>query len=813
MRVRKLFFTLAPLALLAAAMLLPMVDPTARLGLAFDREGAVELARGVAAAAGKPVAGFDETVDVEEDEALERYLREHEATAPAGVAEVRRLAPPVAVEVRFRSAASDRDVEVWLTPGGGVRGLEIDAGEASPEVAAQEIARLSLEGWLEAPLLARMVAVAPDAEAGENGDEEDGEQGTGEQAADERGPIVVGVGKGEVTVREAPNRDSETFLFRAPVAGLADLTLEARVVIERQKVVERQLEARFARGFSTAAYTRSDGSVAPRVIVGTALFFLACTSMGWGLWRYWQRLREAEVSHARTLLLGLLVASLVGLTLLYLFLGGTDARINGEVPSGPLAFLLASLGVAAAVLPFGLVLGAVWSGCEGDVRQVFPEKLVSLDAILAGRFLSATPARSVLAGAACAAWVSLGAVLLDLPWAGNAVAGPDLAAWRLLSTHPFQVAVALGLAVLLPYGALGLLAPLSMLRQWTRAQGRTVPVLALILWSATMLLPMAWARLPYVTSLPAAALWAAAFLVPFFWFDVLAAYTSFLLGSFFATALLFLHQPALRMDGLTAFAGLAVGLGLVGLVARHGRTVKAVEVEPGYARNMHERMALSAELTAARQARSRMLPAQPPVVEGAAISVCCTAETASEGDYYDFFPLPDGRLAVVAAHFGRHGLAAALRLTLAKGFLLSYTRRGLPPAEVVSRLRLRLAELVADADEVFLGFGVFDPAARRFELALDSGGVLVFLGRRLAGTVAAVAAGGPGDAQTFNLEPGDGLAFLVFGQSLSPRLRTRLVKAARGTFWSGAEKLLLGLKKHGLPDGTAVVLYAGEERQ
>ncbi|MCH9650049.1 MAG: serine/threonine-protein phosphatase [Deltaproteobacteria bacterium] len=852
-QIRKAFLCLAPVALGLAAWLLPAVDSRARFGLAMDSDLAVSLARDFAADQGIATEGWNSRVEVERQEGIERFLRLRQQSHRNAVEEIRRWAPPVSFRVLLDAIKGGSNLEVQLAPDGSpvawdFRGL-IDRGAEPTESSPEAVARRTLRDRLGGESDERwQLADGREAETGEASSdssvasseslpENPPESGDAEADTSEVSPEAAV----EIPL-EAAKPAASDWRYRDLAPLLPEVDLEPKLTVEGGRVVAFSVDASLKEGPDVPSLGRSDASIAIQIVAVFLLLGVSLISLFWGLWRYWSRLQESEVSHWRTLSIGLLVSVLAGLTLFYL-LAGEGVMNLGEGPvEGAGASALAAVGVGLFLMPLGLVLGAVWSGCEGDVRQIFAVKLVSLDALLAGRWWSRNLGRAVLTGAACAAWVMLLWVVSLAPWSGRPEAGPDMMVGLFLRNHPWQFSLAQAAALLIPYSTLGLLAPLSLLRRWTRSRARTLPVLVAILWMTCILTPAASGHWPMSSSLVAAGVWTAAFLVPFFVFDFLTAAVSFMLSYFSLNALYFLHQPAegLRESAMVAGSGLALVLVAAGLLWAFGREISVEEVRPGYARNILERMALSAEMTAAQQARARMLPQNPPQVEGALWTVASAPGADSEGDYFDFFPLERGDTAFVVADFGHHGLAAAQRLTLAKGFLTSYSRRGLTPQEVTLRLSQRLQELVLDPDEIRLAYGVYDPARSKVVLAVDRKAPVVLVyrsspskaevpaggqGPANVGTAAdgSAAEGTGGDATTcdipasdfepceVDLEAGDALALFLPGQPLTPREQSRLIVAVEKGAPTSAASFSAILRKRGLPSGTVIWLQRGVE--
>ncbi|MFZ5787853.1 MAG: SpoIIE family protein phosphatase [Acidobacteriota bacterium] len=93
-------------------------------------------------------------------------------------------------------------------------------------------------------------------------------------------------------------------------------------------------------------------------------------------------------------------------------------------------------------------------------------------------------------------------------------------------------------------------------------------------------------------------------------------------------------------------------------------------------RDMTERITLQErelEMRLGRSVQQRLFPQAPPLVEGYDFAGAVTPASATCGDYYDFIPLPDGRLAVIVADVSGHGVGSALIMTALRAYLRSLT--------------------------------------------------------------------------------------------------------------------------------------------
>jgi serine phosphatase RsbU (regulator of sigma subunit) len=221
---------------------------------------------------------------------------------------------------------------------------------------------------------------------------------------------------------------------------------------------------------------------------------------------------------------------------------------------------------------------------------------------------------------------------------------------------------------------------------------------------------------------------------------------------------------------------------------------------------MHEgllaRERLDRDLRLAEQVQRRFLPQGVPKIAGFEFFAHYQAAYEVGGDYYDFVPLPGGRVAVAVGDVAGKGVAAALMMAKFSGdtryCILTETAPG-PAADELNRL---LYEAGLDERFITLCLGVLEPDRRRFTFC--SAGHLPVLIRRANGQVEETGhdlSGFPlgimptSDYQqlSVDLEPGD--VVLVYSDGVtdgrSPsdelyvtsdndRLRRRLASAAGG---------------------------------
>ena len=153
-----------------------------------------------------------------------------------------------------------------------------------------------------------------------------------------------------------------------------------------------------------------------------------------------------------------------------------------------------------------------------------------------------------------------------------------------------------------------------------------------------------------------------------------------------------------------------------------------------------ERQRIESELGLARRIQARLLPPGPPAVPG--LELAGTSESAREvgGDYYDFLPLEDGRVALVIADVSGKGVGAALLMSAFRASLMSQDLRHEPIATVLARLNRFLHHSVEPGKFVTAFLGVLDGASGR--LVYSNAGHNAPLVVSADGTVARLEAGG-----------------------------------------------------------------------
>ena len=117
---------------------------------------------------------------------------------------------------------------------------------------------------------------------------------------------------------------------------------------------------------------------------------------------------------------------------------------------------------------------------------------------------------------------------------------------------------------------------------------------------------------------------------------------------------------------------------------------------------------LTQSLELARKVQTGLLPIGVPRVPGLDLAGWSQACLAAGGDYYDFIPVSDSKLAVVVGDVAGHGLGSALVMATARGALLSLVDAISDPTEVMYRLNNVLRNDAATKLFMTMFYGVID---------------------------------------------------------------------------------------------------------
>lgn len=129
--------------------------------------------------------------------------------------------------------------------------------------------------------------------------------------------------------------------------------------------------------------------------------------------------------------------------------------------------------------------------------------------------------------------------------------------------------------------------------------------------------------------------------------------------------------------------------------------------------------ALDEEMRIVGDIQRALLPTALPKIPTLDLAAHYQPAQRAGGDYYDFFPLPDGKWGVFIADVSGHGTPAAV--VMAVTHCIAHTNPGsaAPPGEVLSYLNHHLTTRYAALSSTFVTafYGIYDPAKRTLNYA------------------------------------------------------------------------------------------------
>jgi sigma-B regulation protein RsbU (phosphoserine phosphatase) len=145
---------------------------------------------------------------------------------------------------------------------------------------------------------------------------------------------------------------------------------------------------------------------------------------------------------------------------------------------------------------------------------------------------------------------------------------------------------------------------------------------------------------------------------------------------------------------------------LLGLASRQLTAVTTIKTLNGQLRDQLDQLA---------RVQQSLLPSRTPDIPGLEIATSYLTSNESGGDYYDFFPLPGERWAILIADVSGHGAAAATVMAMLHAILHCYTPLNpgeeFDPAKVMEFANERLLSAGLEGNFVTAFFGVYDPAS------------------------------------------------------------------------------------------------------
>ena len=132
---------------------------------------------------------------------------------------------------------------------------------------------------------------------------------------------------------------------------------------------------------------------------------------------------------------------------------------------------------------------------------------------------------------------------------------------------------------------------------------------------------------------------------------------------------------------------------------------------------LHENVVLQREferdLELAREVQKSFLPDRRPMLTGYGFYDFYEPANHIGGDYYDYVPLPDGRLAIVVADVVGHGVAAALLMSKLSASVKFYFASEIQPSKALTDLNRAISPDTFDGRFITLVMVILDPESNQ----------------------------------------------------------------------------------------------------
>jgi len=121
------------------------------------------------------------------------------------------------------------------------------------------------------------------------------------------------------------------------------------------------------------------------------------------------------------------------------------------------------------------------------------------------------------------------------------------------------------------------------------------------------------------------------------------------------------------------------------------------------------------ELKIVADMQRSLLPRALPKIPGLELAAHYQTSKRAGGDYYDFFPLPDGQWGILIADVSGHGTPAAVIMAVTHSIAHTHTGPPTPPSSLLDFINDHLtARYTTDTGTFVTAFyGIYDPATRR----------------------------------------------------------------------------------------------------
>jgi serine phosphatase RsbU (regulator of sigma subunit) len=155
-----------------------------------------------------------------------------------------------------------------------------------------------------------------------------------------------------------------------------------------------------------------------------------------------------------------------------------------------------------------------------------------------------------------------------------------------------------------------------------------------------------------------------------------------------------------------------------------------------------QRQRMENELNMARALQVNLMPSRLPEIPGFNLAASWHSAREVAGDFYDVFPLPDGRWGILIGDVCDKGVPAAMYMVLARSLIRGGAQLTSSPAKLLGQVNRALLDQSPNNMFVSVFYGIIDPAQRTLTYSL-AGHIPPSVGRAAENKVERLFKGGP----------------------------------------------------------------------
>ena len=377
-----------------------------------------------------------------------------------------------------------------------------------------------------------------------------------------------------------------------------------------------------------------------------------------------------------------------------------------------------------------LIMWLLYSICDAAARRQWNEKLTVADQFLRGKFFTAAAGRSVLRGLSLGTYalaIQVGLLYLYRDLLGGEIKTDENLHYSFIVIFPVMVAVLqiFGKAMFSEF--FFRLFGVTVLKKWFRRNWRVLAVSSILAVTFPSQIEAANNIHQILLNLLPNFLFIL-FLIRYEIVTTLLGYFTFHLLS---NAVIFSHTAESHFQewGMGSYFVLIflVITAALALIIRRRESESHFRYIPDYIRKMEEKDRLLRELEIARTVQQKFLPATTPQLTNFQIAAFCQPAWEVGGDYFDYFPLEDGRLGIAIGDVSNKGVSAAFYMTMVKGFLKALAIQALEPARILSETNALFYANVERGNFISMIYGILDSRSGEFIFARAGHNPLLFL--------------------------------------------------------------------------------------